>query len=177
MMAKFCGHLFRHIVFCDRPPPSFNHCFFSDLSSIIDRHRPYPSVLCHQLSGVDWCRLRAFRVLMLTDNAALAAAARDRSYKLSDSGGLYLFVTPKGGKSWRLKYRHLSHARGRAPRDSERDEGRTRALNEVCLRGKFYAHCRHISRKTSPGAKCEPVSPPALHQLARTVGILPNGAC
>lgn len=29
-----------------------------------------------------------------------------RAYKLSDEKGLYLFVTPKGAKSWRLKYRY-----------------------------------------------------------------------
>lgn len=30
---------------------------------------------------------------------------RDRQYKLSDGGGLYLLVKPNGGKYWRLKYR------------------------------------------------------------------------
>ena len=30
---------------------------------------------------------------------------RDREYKLADSGGLYLLVTPAGGKLWRLKFR------------------------------------------------------------------------
>jgi integrase len=29
----------------------------------------------------------------------------DRPYKLADAGGLYLEVSPKGGKYWRLKYR------------------------------------------------------------------------
>ncbi|WOK36741.1 Arm DNA-binding domain-containing protein [Sphingomonas sp. C3-2] len=42
---------------------------------------------------------------MLTDLQARKAQARDKDYKLSDSGGLYLFVTAKGAKSWRLKYR------------------------------------------------------------------------
>ena len=43
---------------------------------------------------------------MLTDTAAKNASPREKDYKLADSGGLYLFVTTKGGKSWRLKYRH-----------------------------------------------------------------------
>lgn len=30
----------------------------------------------------------------------------EKPYKLADEKGLYLFVTPKGGKSWRLKYRY-----------------------------------------------------------------------
>lgn len=34
-----------------------------------------------------------------------AAVDPDRDYKLSDSGGLYLFVTKKGAKIWRMKYR------------------------------------------------------------------------
>jgi len=30
----------------------------------------------------------------------------EKSYKISDSGGLFLLVTPSGGKWWRLKYRY-----------------------------------------------------------------------
>ncbi|MBU4176907.1 MAG: integrase arm-type DNA-binding domain-containing protein [Proteobacteria bacterium] len=33
------------------------------------------------------------------------AKPREKEYKLSDGGGLYLLVTPSGGKLWRLKYR------------------------------------------------------------------------
>lgn len=43
---------------------------------------------------------------MLTDKAIAAAKPREKDYKLADSGGLYLFVTAKGHRSWRLKYRH-----------------------------------------------------------------------
>ncbi len=42
---------------------------------------------------------------MLTIGAVKAAAPGPRAYKLSDAGGLFLFVTPAGAKSWRLKYR------------------------------------------------------------------------
>jgi len=41
----------------------------------------------------------------LTDVTVRTAKPRDRSYKLADSGGLYLEVTPAGGKRWRWKYR------------------------------------------------------------------------
>jgi len=41
----------------------------------------------------------------LTDTAVKNAKPRPRVYKLSDGGGLYLEVTPTGGKLWRLKYR------------------------------------------------------------------------
>lgn len=33
------------------------------------------------------------------------AAPAEKDYKLADAGGLYLFVTTKGAKSWRMKYR------------------------------------------------------------------------
>lgn len=43
--------------------------------------------------------------MALTDTQARKAVASDRDYKLADSGGLYLFVTKNGFKSWRWKYR------------------------------------------------------------------------
>ena len=42
---------------------------------------------------------------MLTDAQARKAKAAEKDYKLADSGGLYLFVTTHGFRSWRLKYR------------------------------------------------------------------------
>lgn len=41
---------------------------------------------------------------MLTDTAVRKAKASDKPYKLADSGGLHLFVTPAGGKLWRFRY-------------------------------------------------------------------------
>jgi len=41
----------------------------------------------------------------LTDVAVRTAKPRDKPYKLADSGGLYVLVTPAGGKGWRWKYR------------------------------------------------------------------------
>lgn len=42
----------------------------------------------------------------LTDKAIKAFAAKaERGKKLADGGGLYLFVTPAGGVTWRIKYR------------------------------------------------------------------------
>ncbi len=43
--------------------------------------------------------------MALTDVSVRNAKARERDYKLADAGGLYLLVTPSGGKLWRLKYR------------------------------------------------------------------------
>lgn len=42
---------------------------------------------------------------MLTEKGVLAAAPREKAYKLPDAGGLFLFVSPAGSKSWRFKYR------------------------------------------------------------------------
>lgn len=42
---------------------------------------------------------------MLTEEAIAAAQPRERGYKIADGGGLHLYVTPAGAKSFRLKYR------------------------------------------------------------------------
>jgi integrase len=51
---------------------------------------------------------------MLTDTTIRAAKARAKSYKLADSGRLYLFVTPAGGKLWRWGYRFDGKQKGMA---------------------------------------------------------------
>jgi len=43
--------------------------------------------------------------MKLKDTALKNAKPKDKAYKLFDGGGLYLEVTPAGGKYWRLKYR------------------------------------------------------------------------
>ena len=42
---------------------------------------------------------------MLTAVAVKNAAPKEKAYKLSDSQGPYLYVSPSGHKSWRYKYR------------------------------------------------------------------------
>ncbi len=41
----------------------------------------------------------------LSDTAIRTAKPTDKPYKLADEKGLFLLVTPAGGKWWRLKYR------------------------------------------------------------------------
>jgi len=41
----------------------------------------------------------------LSDTKARTAKPQAKEYKLFDGGGLYLLVTPTGGKLWRMKYR------------------------------------------------------------------------
>lgn len=43
--------------------------------------------------------------MALTDTAIRKAGAKQTAYRLTDGGGLYLQVTPAGGKLWRWKYR------------------------------------------------------------------------
>ena len=43
--------------------------------------------------------------MALTDTQARNAKPQAKPYKLADTEGLFLLVTPAGGKLWRLKYR------------------------------------------------------------------------
>jgi len=43
--------------------------------------------------------------MALTDVAIRNAKPKDKPYKLGDAGGLFLYVTPAGGKLWRVKFR------------------------------------------------------------------------
>lgn len=42
--------------------------------------------------------------MTLTVKAVDAAKPREKAYKLADAHGLYLYVSPKGAKSWRANY-------------------------------------------------------------------------
>lgn len=60
--------------------------------------------------------------MALTDTGVRKAKTRDSAYRMSDSGGLYLWVTPAGGKLWRWKYRYAGEEKlmslGKYPADS-----------------------------------------------------------
>ncbi|WP_420589214.1 tyrosine-type recombinase/integrase [Bacterioplanoides sp.] len=44
---------------------------------------------------------------MLTDTKIKALKPREKPFKVSDSGGLFILVNPNGSKYWRMKYRWL----------------------------------------------------------------------
>src|SRR3954447_22970003 len=44
--------------------------------------------------------------MSLTDLAVRKLRAKERAYKLADAQGLYLLVTPDGGRCWRMDYRY-----------------------------------------------------------------------
>ena len=43
--------------------------------------------------------------MSLSDTAVRQAKPKEKTYKLTDADGMYLFVTPAGGKLWRMDYR------------------------------------------------------------------------
>ena len=44
--------------------------------------------------------------MALTDTEIRKAKPQEKPYKLSDGAGLYIWVTPSGGRKWRASYRH-----------------------------------------------------------------------
>ncbi|SFV63726.1 Phage integrase [hydrothermal vent metagenome] len=46
----------------------------------------------------------ARKIIPLTATQIKQAKPKEKDYKLSDGGGLYLLVTKSGGKHWKLKY-------------------------------------------------------------------------
>ena len=44
--------------------------------------------------------------MKLTDTQIKRVKPNTKPYKVSDGGGLFLWVTPSGGKVWRWAYRH-----------------------------------------------------------------------
>ncbi|MDR1311807.1 MAG: Arm DNA-binding domain-containing protein [Burkholderiaceae bacterium] len=65
------------------------HCFTRDKCRHNGRHRNHG----------------ASRYLYSTTLPTLIAKPKAKTYKLFDGGGLFLVVTPVGGKFWRLAYR------------------------------------------------------------------------
>lgn len=114
---------------------------------------------------------------MLTDAEARKALPGERDYKLADAGGLHLFVSTKGHKSWRLKYRFggkerrlvfgtypdLSLKRARELRDDAK-----LALREGNDPGLASKRARHVRRKAIPTRSSS--SPAIGTRDRRTVG-------
>jgi integrase len=110
----------------------------------------------------------------LTDTALRSAKPRAKAFKLFDGGGLYLEVSPAGGKWWRWKYRHggkekrlslgvypdVSLKAARAKREAARrqlaagiDPGQARKAEKLAQAGAecFEAIAREWHAKFSPG--------------------------
>lgn len=84
----------------------------------------------------------------LTTKAIEAAKPRDKGYKLADTAGLYLFVTPAGGKSWRANY-------VRDGKQGTRTYGRFPAMSLAEAR-RAHAAAREPGAVDAPAAKSVP---------------------
>jgi Arm DNA-binding domain len=49
---------------------------------------------------------------MLTESVVRDAEPREKTYKLSDTGGLFVMVNPDGSRWWRLRYKYGEKERG-----------------------------------------------------------------
>ena len=90
----------------------------------------------------------------LSDRAIRNLAPDERPYKRGDSGGLFLLVTPSGGRWWRFKYRFdgkakaalLRHLSGRFPRTPHARSATMRASS----RRRARTPRQHAKRKAKP---------------------------
>lgn len=97
---------------------------------------------------------------LLTDIQAKNAKAAGKSFKLSDSGGLFLFVTASGFKSWRWKYRFGGKEKqlvlGRYPETSIREARRLRDVADAMRRGgNDPAHQREQAKAQAAAERLE----------------------
>ena len=57
------------------------------------------------IKGYPTAPTEAIPPMPLTDAAIRRAKPSDKPQKITDGGGLYLYLTPTGARSWRWKYR------------------------------------------------------------------------
>ena len=126
-----------------------------------------------------WPPERVEHALALTDVAIRNAKPGTKAVKLADGGGMFLLVTPAGGKLWRLKYRidgrekllaigtypeiGLGEARRRREEARElialgKDPSREKQREKVCARiqaaDTFTAICKeYCEKRRRDGAK------------------------
>lgn len=90
----------------------------------------------------------------LTAKAVEAAKPREKGYKLADGQGLYLFVTPAGGKSWRANY-------------TEAGKQKTRTYGRWPEMGLADARKAHSGAKEAPKAAAKAKAVPTFEAAAR----------
>lgn len=92
--------------------------------------------------------------MALTTKAVEAARPKEKGYKLADSGGLYLYVTPAGGKSWRANFT-------RGGKQGTRTYGRFPDMSLADARR------AHAGAKDEPAAAVAPKAAPTFERVAR----------
>lgn len=92
--------------------------------------------------------------MTLTVKAVEAAKPREKGYKLADGQGLYLFVTPAGGKSWRANY-------------TAAGKQKTRTYGMWPAMGLADARKAHAGAKEAPKSAAKAKAAPAFEEVAR----------
>jgi len=139
--------------------------------------------------------------MALSDTAIRSAKPREKPYKLGDDGGLFLLVTPTGGKLWKQKFRYgrkegqlalgaypaVTLAMARARRDAAREQ-LAKGLNPAQVKRREEARASLSAAVTFDGVagefiakrKREGLSPATIttyehfrRSLAPSIGALP----
>ena len=76
------------------------------------------------------CLLEKAPKIALTDTAIRSAKSAAKRFKLGDAGGLFLLVTPQGGKLWRVEFRHRCHPFAPPPPCCDRSANSDRTKNQ-----------------------------------------------
>jgi len=91
--------------------------------------------------------------MALTDTEIRRSKPAETSYKISDSGGLHLLITPTGGKLWRWKYRFEGAEKlmafGRYPEVSLSDARERRDMARRKLASGIDPMAERMARKTA----------------------------
>jgi integrase len=99
---------------------------------------------------------------MLIDTAIKAAKPREKQWKLFDQHGLYLLITPKGQRYWRLKYRFEGTEKtlsfGVYPEVTLRDARDKRDDARKLLRNKIDPGAKRQAEKSATGDSFEAVA-------------------
>ena len=97
--------------------------------------------------------------MALTDTEIRRSRPGEKPYKLSDSGGMHLLITPAGGKLWRLKYRfggtEKLMALGRYPEISLADARERRDMARKQLAHGLDPMAERMAKKTAAIAATE----------------------
>jgi len=130
--------------------------------------------------------VRRDTIMPLTVTAINAAKPKDKAYKLTDGMGLYLLVTPTGGRLWRMNYRFggkqrtiafgnypdLSLAKARERRTQAREalaDGKdpieTKRLQEREIKSRSEDTFQAISREWLEKLECEGRSASTMSKL------------
>jgi|GEM_PF-3456918 len=83
---------------------------------------------------------------MLNDAKIKAAKPREKSYRLGDSGQLYLQVTPSGGRHWRMNYAFGKNAQGKPAQKTLSFGSQLRCLYAGCAGQPYRGSARGQAR-------------------------------